>query len=249
VTVGSTAKNMDSRVTPAKVVVVEDDVRMARTLERYLRRDGHTVTRVSSGPVLRQVCQEQGADLVLLDLNLGGEDGLDLARDLLQSTTAAVIIVSGRTALEDRISGLDAGADDYVTKPFAPDELLARVRAVLRRHALMPPPRATVRLGPYLLSWEDMSLVSEDGRGIRIRFTETQLRILMMLMQSPGRTVPREVLCSREAKPAEDRSVDVHVANIRRKLRESGVDDLLIWPVRGVGYRAHCKSPAVAEPE
>jgi DNA-binding response OmpR family regulator len=232
---------MDSRVTPAKVVVVEDDVRMARTLERYLRRDGHLVTRVSTGPVLRQVCREQGADLVLLDLNLDGEDGLDLARDLLRSTSTAVIIVSGRTELQDRIIGLDAGADDYVTKPFAPDELLARVRAVLRRHSLMPPPGAMARIGPYLLSWEDMTLATDDGRGIRVRFTETQVRILMLLMQSPGRTVAREVLCSREVKPAEDRSVDVHVANIRRKLRDSGIDDLLIWPVRGVGYRIHLR--------
>jgi len=243
-----TVQNMDSRVRPAKVVVVEDDVRMARALERHLRRDGHLVTRVSSGPVLRQVCREQGADLVLLDLNLGSEDGLDIARDLLRSTSAAVIIVSGRADLRDRVIGLDAGADDYVTKPFAPEELLARVRAVLRRHSLVPPPLATVRVGPYRMAWEDMTLTSEDDRDIRIRFTETQSRILMMLMQSPGRTVTREVLCSREVKPSEDRSVDVHVANIRRKLRESGIDDLQIWPVRGLGYRIHLRRERVTEP-
>ena len=240
---------MDSRVRPAKVVVVEDDVRMARALERHLRRDGHLVTCVSSSLLLRKVCREQGADLVLLDLNLGSEDGLDIARDLLRSTGAAVIIVSGRTHLRDRVIGLDAGADDYVTKPFAPQELLARVRAVLRRHSLLPPPLATARIGPYRLAWEDMTLNSEDGRDIRIRFTETQTRILMMLMQSPGRTVTREVLCSREVKPAEDRSVDVHVANIRRKLRESGIDDLQIWPVRGLGYRIHLRGERASDPE
>ena len=240
---------MDSRVKQAKVIVVEDDVRMARAIERHLRRDGHLVTRVSSGPVLRQVCREQGADLVLLDLNLGSEDGLDLARDLLRTTSAAVIIVSGRADLQDRVTGLDAGADDYVTKPFAPDELLARVRAVLRRHSLMPSPAATASIGPYRLTWEEMTLTSEDDRDIRIRFTETQARILMMLMQSPRRTVTRETLCSRGVKAAEDRSVDVHVANIRRKLRESGVDDLLIWPVRGLGYRIHLRGARVTEPE
>lgn len=240
---------MDARISPAKVVVVEDDPRMARSLERYLRRDGHRVTRVSNGPLLRQVCREQGADLVLLDLNLGNEDGLDLAQDLLRSTRAAVIIVSGRTDVRDRVTGLDAGADDYVTKPFAPDELLARVRAVLRRHSLMPLPDVTARVGPYRLDWDDMSLTREDGRGTQVRVTETQARILMRLMQSPGRTVARDALCSREVKQTEDRSVDVHVANIRRKLRESGIDDLLIYPVRGLGYRIHLRGARVDDPE
>lgn len=238
---------METSVKPAKVVVVEDDLRMARAIERHLRRDGHTVIRVSNGAVLRQVCREQDPDLVLLDLNLGSEDGLDLARELLRSTSAAVIIVSGRADLEDRIIGLDAGADDYVTKPFAPEELLARVRAVLRRHSVVPAPDATASFGPYRLGWEDMTLTSEDARGIRIRFTETQSRILMLLMQNPGRTVSREVLCSREVKSSEDRSVDVHVANIRRKLRESGIDDLLIWPVRGLGYRIHLQDMRATE--
>ncbi|TVP86988.1 MAG: DNA-binding response regulator [Thioalkalivibrio sp.] len=239
---------MDSLVTPTRVVVVEDDARMARALERYLRREGHLVTHVSSGAVLRQVCRENEVDLVLLDLNLGSEDGLDLARELLRSTRAAVIIVTGRDDLQDRITGLDAGADDYVTKPFDPEELLARVRAVLRRHSLGPPPRACARVGPYVLERDDMTLAREDGDAVPVRFTETQARILLLLMQNPGRTVTREALCSREAKPAEDRSVDVHVANIRRKLRESGVDDLAILPVRGVGYRIHLRGASTADP-
>ncbi|MFO8152783.1 response regulator transcription factor [Thioalkalivibrio sp.] len=237
---------MDSIVTPARVVVVEDDARMARALERYLRRDGHLVTRVASGPVLRQLCRENDIDLVLLDLNLGSEDGMDLARELLRSTSAAVIIVTGRVDLQDRITGLDAGADDYVTKPFDPEELLARVRAVLRRHSLSPPPRAWARVGPYMLERDDMTLSREDGQVARVRFTETQTRILLQLMQNPGRTVTRDALCSREVKPSEDRSVDVHVANIRRKLRESGIDDLAILPVRGAGYRIHLTGASAA---
>jgi len=139
---------MDSLVTPARIVVVEDDARMGRALQRYLRREGHLVTRVSSGSALRRACRENPVDLVLLDLNLGSEDGLDLARELLRSTGAAVIIVTGRVDLQDRITGLDAGADDYVTKPFDPEELLARVRAVLRRHSVSTPPRTRARVGP-----------------------------------------------------------------------------------------------------
>jgi len=237
---------MDSLVTPARVVVVEDDARMGRALQRYLRREGHLVTRVSSGSALRRACRENPVDLVLLDLNLGSEDGLDLARELLRSTGAAVIIVTGRVDLQDRITGLDAGADDYVTKPFDPEELLARVRAVLRRHSVSTPPRTRARVGPYVLEHDDMTLAREAGDALQVRFTETQARILLLLMQTPGRTVTREALCSREVKPAEDRSVDVHVANIRRKLRESGVDDLAILPVRGVGYRIHLRGVSTA---
>lgn len=226
---------------PAKIIVVEDDSRMARVIERHLRRDGHAVTTVSSGPVLREVCGQQGADLVLLDLNLGSEDGMELAKELFRTAASAVIIVTGRGDLQDLVTGLDAGADDYVTKPFAPDELLARVRAVLRRYSRLMPPQSSARAGPYLLRWEDMILSSNDARGIRIRFTETQTRILMALMQHHGRSVRREDLGNREGRPTEDRSVDVHVANIRRKLREAGADDMMIWPVRGLGYRLHVK--------
>lgn len=227
---------------PAKIIVVEDDSRMARVIERHLRRDGHAVTPAPNGPVLHEVRGQQGADLVLLDLNLGSEDGMELARELFMTAASAVIIVTGRGDLQDLVSGLDAGADDAVTKPIAPDELLARVRAVLRRYARLVPPQASACAGPYRLSWEDMTLSSDEAGGIRIRFTETQTRILMALMQHHGRTVRRENLGSREGRPAEDRSVDVHVANIRRKLREAGADDMVIWPVRGVGYRLHVKA-------
>jgi len=222
--------------TPAKIIVVEDDVRMGRAIERHLLREGHQVTTVSSGAALRQVYREQEADLVLLDLNLGLEDGMDLARELLSSTSAALIIVTGRSDLQERITGLDAGADDYVTKPFEPDELLARVRAVLRRHSLLASPQNAVRAGPYTLEWGGLTLTRE-GSDVQVRFTETQARILAVLMQHHGRAVSREALVNRELHSKGDRSVDVHVANVRSKLREAGLDDLIIWPVRGLGYR------------
>lgn len=222
--------------TAAKIIVVEDDVRMGRAIERHLLRDGHQVTTVSGGAGLRQVYREQGADLVLLDLNLGMEDGMDLARELVSSSSAALIIVTGRSDLQERIQGLDAGADDYVTKPFEPDELLARVRAVLRRHALLVSPPNAVQAGPYTLEWGGLTLTRE-GSDVRVRFTETQARIVAVLMQHHGRAVSRETLVNRELHSKGDRSVDVHVANVRSKLREAGFDDLIIWPVRGLGYR------------
>lgn len=221
---------------PAKIVVVEDDARMARAIERHLGRDGHDVTTVANGAALRKLYRQEGVDLVLLDLNLGSEDGMDLARELLNTTTAVVIIVSGRHDVRDRIMGLDAGADDYVTKPFAPDELRARVRAALRRHFLFMPDQPLVRAGPYSLDSLGLTL-SRDGSDLRVRFTETQTRILRLLMQHHGQALSRDSLVSRRVNGTEDRSVDVHVANIRRRLRNAGVDELAIGPMRGLGYR------------
>jgi len=221
---------------PAKIIVVEDDVRMARAIERHLGRDGHDVATVANGAALRKLYRQEGVDLVLLDLNLGSEDGMDLARELLNTTTAVVIIVSGRHDVRDRIMGLDAGADDYVTKPFAPDELRARVRAALRRHTLFMSDQPLARVGPYSLDSASLTL-SCDGSDLRVRFTETQARILRLLMQHHGQALSRDSLVSRRVNGTEDRSVDVHVANIRRRLRNAGVDELVIGPVRGLGYR------------
>ena len=222
--------------TPATIIVVEDDPGMGRALMRHLTRAGYRVAVATSGAELRRLYRHDGADLVLLDLNLGAEDGMDLARELIGSTAAAVMIVSGRDDLQDRIDGLDAGADDYITKPFAVDELLARVRAVLRRHAFDASPRGAVRLGEVTLDPSTMTL-SDASSGVCLRLTEMESRILATLMRQQGRTLSRAQLLNRDGLAPEDRTVDVHIGNIRRKLRDAGVRNLVIWPVRGHGYR------------
>jgi DNA-binding response OmpR family regulator len=221
---------------PSSILVVEDDPRMAGVLRRHLTRAGYAVSVAANGSEMRRLYRHDGADLVLLDLNLGGEDGMDLARELVASTAAAVMIVTGRHDLQDRIDGLDAGADDYITKPFEVEELLARIRAVLRRHTFEASVHDSIQLGTVTL--EPGAMVLRDASsGVCVRLTETESRILATLMRQHGRALSRTQLLNREPLNPEDRTVDVHIGNVRRKLREAGIRNLVIWPVRGHGYR------------
>lgn len=221
---------------PSSILVVEDDPRMAGVLRRHLTRAGYAVSVAANGSETRRLYRHDGADLVLLDLNLGGEDGMDLARELVASTAAAVMIVTGRHDLQDRIDGLDAGADDYITKPFEVEELLARIRAVLRRHTFEASVHDSIQLGTVTL--EPGAMVLRDASsGVCVRLTETESRILATLMRQHGRALSRTQLLNREPLNPEDRTVDVHIGNVRRKLREAGIRNLVIWPVRGHGYR------------
>ncbi|EGV16806.1 response regulator transcription factor [Thiocapsa marina] len=226
---------------PATIIVVEDDPRMGHVLARHLTRAGYAVSSAANGSEMRRLYRHDGADLVLLDLNLGAEDGMDLARELVGSTPAAVMIVTGRDDIQDRIDGLDAGADDYITKPFEIEELLARIRAVLRRHAFEASVHDAIQLGTLTLDPSAMSL-SDTSSGASLRLTETESRILATLMRQHGRAVSRAQLLNREPLAPEDRTVDVHIGNIRRKLRDGGIHTLVIWPVRGHGYRLRLES-------
>jgi DNA-binding response OmpR family regulator len=214
---------------------------MGRVLSRHLTRAGYAVSVAANGSEMRRLYRQNGADLVLLDLNLGSEDGMNLTRELIDSTPAAVMIVTGRHDIQDRIDGLDAGADDYITKPFEVEELLARIRAVLRRHAYEASARDAIQLGTVRLDPSAMSL-SDASCGASLRLTEMEARILATLMRQHGRAVSRAQLLNRELLSPEDRTVDVHIGNIRRKLRDGGICPLVIWPVRGYGYRLRLES-------
>ncbi|MBK5932320.1 response regulator transcription factor [Halochromatium salexigens] len=219
------------------IIVVEDDQRMGLALQRNLTKAGYQVMLADSGQSLRQAYRRNEADLVLLDLNLGIEDGIDIARELVSTTSVAVIIITGRLELEDRVEGLDAGADDYIVKPFATDELLARIRAVLRRRALDDVPSGMIEFGPYRLDTTTQTLHREGASTPSLTLTGTEARLLGILLRQHGRAVSRERLSNRGPQDPGDRSIDVHIGNIRRKLRETGIDELVISPVRGFGYR------------
>ncbi len=221
----------------AHIIVVEDDQRMGLALQRNLTQAGYQVILADSGQALRQAYRRTEADLVLLDLNLGIEDGIDIAREIVSTTSVAVIIITGRLELEDRIEGLDAGADDYIVKPFAIDELLARIRAVLRRRALDDVPAGVVECGPFRLDTTTQTLHRNGSATTDLTLTGTEARLLGILLRQHGRAVSRERLSNRGPQDPGDRSIDVHIGNIRRKLRETGIDELVISPVRGYGYR------------
>lgn len=222
----------------ADIIVVEDDQRMARMMERNLHVAGYRVRLAETGYELRRAYYDYSPDLVLLDLNLQNEDGIDLAVELVSAIPAAVIIVTASDRLEERIRGLDVGADDYITKPFEIEELLARIRAVLRRRTLEPVRSHTIGLGPYHLDRIAQTLARNGSPPIKISLTSTEVRILTVLLLNHSRVVYREQLTSHdETKESVDRSIDVHIGNIRRKIRVAGLHDVVICPVRGLGYR------------
>jgi DNA-binding response OmpR family regulator len=220
----------------SKIIVVSGDTLTAAAVQRHLAADGHDIRFISRGQDLAGICRRERADLVLLDLDPASGDALGIASELVASVPAAVILLTSRDGLQDLIRGLDAGADDYITKPFEPDELRARVRMVLRRLGLLGGPEGIIRAGPFSLDAGSMVLSCRDGAG-RVRLTETENRILSVLMQQHDRAVSRAALSNGDSLTAGDRSVDVHVANIRAKLRDAGFEQLIIWSVRGLGYR------------
>jgi DNA-binding response OmpR family regulator len=213
-----------------KVLVVEDDPKIRGAVELYLQREGYEVSTADDGVRALEVAREAKPHLVILDLMLPRLDGLAVCRALRESGEAAIIMVTARTTEEDKLAGLDLGADDYVTKPFSPRELMARVRAVLRRAA-------------------EEDVIESNGlavdrvrREIRVHdevvgVTPTEFRILETLARAAGRTFTRQELVERalgEDYDGLDRTVDVHIMNLRRKLGEAGKAVVTVF---GVGYR------------
>jgi DNA-binding response OmpR family regulator len=214
-----------------RILLVEDDPKTRETVALYLRREGHEVVTADDGVRALEAAHEHEPHLVVLDLMLPRMDGLAVCRALRESPLRpGIIMVTARTTEDDKLTGLDLGADDYVTKPFSPRELMARVRAVLRR-----------------ASEEDVVeaagiTVDRTRREVRvldseIPLTPTEYRLLEALVRAPGRTFTRQELVERafgDDYDGLDRTVDVHVKNLRRKLGDAGN---VIATVFGVGYK------------
>jgi len=220
----------------ALVLVVEDERELAEVLEAYLRQAGHRSEWAADGPSAVALARHARPDLVLLDIHLPGMDGLEVLRALRAEAATPVIFLTARADEVDRIVGLELGADDYVTKPFSPREVMARVAAVLRRRATPASELGTpLRLGALEVDLRGWRVTLS---GVNVPLTGAEMRVLAFLCEHPGRVCSRAELLA-AALPESDaleRTVDVHLKNLRRKLAAAGGGDL-IETVRGVGYR------------
>lgn len=220
----------------ALVLVVEDEPDIADLLEAYLRAAGHRTERAGDGNAALRLFRAARPDLVLLDVAMPGPDGLEVLRAIRADDATPVIFLTARSEEIDKIVGLELGADDYVTKPFSPREVMARVKAVLRRRDPGPAVDAPVRVGALEVDPERM-----DARlgGRALGLTPTELRLLQPLAERPGRVFSRTELLERALPDSDalERVVDAHLKNVRRKLTDAGGDGDLIQTVRGAGYR------------
>jgi DNA-binding response OmpR family regulator len=215
-----------------RVLLVEDDPKTREVVELYLRREGHVVVTAEDGVEALAAAAEHEPHLVVLDLMLPRLDGREVARRLRAEGPASlgIIMVTARATEEDTLAGLDLGADDYVTKPFSPRELMARVRALLRR----TPDEDVLESGPLV---HDRTRHEVRVEGAPVELTPTEFRLLEAFLASPARTFTREELVARACtadSEAMARTVDAHVVKLRRKLGPSGAR---IATVFGVGYR------------
>ena len=222
------------------VLIVEDDPDTVKLVGLYLKRDGHKVLTAGDGIEGLRLAREARPDLVVLDLMLPRLDGMEVCRVLRDETKVPIVMLTARVVEEeDRLTGLDLGADDYVTKPFSPKELAARVRAVLRRAV-----REAEEHGPEELEYGNIK-VSLVRRAVYVedapvQLTPTEFRLLAMLVREPGRTFSREQIIDGVFGydfDGFDRTVDAHVANLRRKLERASTDTKYINTVYGAGYR------------
>jgi two-component system, OmpR family, response regulator AdeR len=219
----------------ARVLVVEDDRDIADSLELFLRSDGHHTERAHDGRRALDLVHTAHPDLVLLDLGLPTLDGLEVLKAIRARSDLPVIVVTARREEVDELIGLGLGADDYVTKPFAPRTLLARVKAVLRRAVPAPAVTDVTTIGPLVVDRYRVEARVDDAP---VALTRTEFALLAALADAPGRAMRRDELIER-AMPDSDaleRTVDGHLKNVRRKLADHGVPHLL-QTVRGVGYR------------
>jgi two-component system, OmpR family, response regulator AdeR len=219
----------------ARVLIVEDDRDIAEGIDLYLRSAGHQTERAHDGRRALELFHAARPDLVLLDLGLPEIDGVEVLRAMRATSDLPVIIVSARAEEVDELVGFGLGADDYVTKPFSPRALLARVKAVLQRSAGVPTATDVTRLSALVV---DRGRIEARVDDVALPLTATEFGLLAALAEAPGRVMTRDNLIERALPDSDalERTVDGHVKNLRRKLADRGLDDL-IETVRGVGYR------------
>ena len=227
---------------PSCILIVDDDRDIAALLAEYLEKNGYRTLVAGDGKAMWKVLDEARIDLIVLDLNLPGEDGLTLCRNLRAKSTLPVIMLTARGEPLDRILGLEMGADDYLAKPFEPRELFARIRSVLRRTQTLPPnmqaPEAQqMRFAGWTMDFTARHLVSPAG--VVVALSGAEYRLLKVFLDHANRVLSRDQLLNltqgRDADPF-DRSIDLQISRLRQKLGDDARSPQIIKTVRNEGY-------------
>src|SRR5829696_206080 len=220
-----------------RILSVEDDERIRTAVKLALEDEGWTVEEAETGEEALNSFQRQPADVVLIDIMLPGIDGFDVCRAIRRVSDVPIVMVTARADTHDVVAGLEAGADDYLTKPFAPTELSARIRALLRRARPAQPGHARLTFG-------DLEIIPDEGKvllaGRELHLTKTEFRLLCELASNPGRVFSREMLLDRVwayGYFGDGRLVDVHVRRLRTKVEVDPANPRHVVTVRGLGYR------------
>ncbi|EYD75206.1 DNA-binding protein response regulator PetR [Rubellimicrobium mesophilum DSM 19309] len=226
------------------LLIVDDDERIRQLLKKFLQRNGFLVTTAADAARARRLLAGLAFDLIVLDVMMPGEDGISLCRELRAKLGAPILLLTARGETSDRILGLEAGADDYLSKPFDPKELLLRINAILRRSAPEPMPapaaKQVLRLGAMSYDVERGELRREEGEPLRL--TATEAGLMRILAADPGATVTRTRLIEEAGPrgaptPAQERAVDVQITRLRRKIEPDPRQPRYLQTVRGAGYR------------
>ncbi len=224
---------------PKKILIVDDDLKIVELVKLYLIRDGYAVLTAYNGTEALRVARESHPDLIVLDIMLPGLDGLAVCRTLRAESSVPIILLTAKTTEDDRITGLDLGADDYVTKPFSPKELAARVRAVFRRT-----PDEALQLGPKEVHFEDLTINFPKHEaylhGQPLNLTPIEFKLLGVFVREPDRVFSRTQLIEKVLGydfDGFDRTIDVHILNLRRKVEPDASHPKYIKTVYGSGYK------------
>lgn len=229
----------------AKILIVDDEERIVKTVRTYLENEGYSTLQAYDGEMALEIWREEAPDLIVLDIMMPRLDGLAFCREVRKTSSIPVVVLSARCQEDDRLEGLDLGADDYVTKPFSPRELVVRIRAVLRRFEPAPTVGAKqIREGPLLIDVDrrQVSVIEHE-----VRLTVTEFDLLAHMAANPGRVFSRDQLqfeVQGENADGYDSVVYSHVKNIRKKLSDATNEWSFVETVHGVGYRFNATKKA-----